>query len=278
LPATEVPDFRPHYEALSYTWGPSQDSENAYVVDSGADGNEECTTLVIYQNLASAFRHLRHIDQVRTFWVDAICINQGDIAERNKQVKRMANVYKLAYRVVAWLGKEEHNSTQALVTLQYIGKQVQLTKRGKLVRAPGAVEPNLWMKACCFSCDDPIQTWQALLGILERSWFYRLWCWQEIILSSRHTVLQCDHDQIQWTVFQRAVLCLHNKERLPSVMFRERCRHIAYLTADATQQPMSIMLDLSRSKGCVDARDKVYGRAHCAIIQLQHQDGLLLAS
>jgi Heterokaryon incompatibility protein (HET) len=114
----------------------------------------------------------------------------------------MANVYKLAYRVVAWLGKEEHNSTQALVTLQYIGEQVQLTKRGKLVRAPGAVEPNLWMKACSFSCDDPIQTWQALLGILERSWFYRLWCWQEIILSSRHTVLQCDHDQIQWTVFQ----------------------------------------------------------------------------
>jgi hypothetical protein len=48
LPATEVPDFQPHYEALSYTWGPSQDSENAYVVDSGADGNEECTTLVIY--------------------------------------------------------------------------------------------------------------------------------------------------------------------------------------------------------------------------------------
>jgi Heterokaryon incompatibility protein (HET) len=124
-------------------------------------------TLEVYQNLASAFRHLRHIDQVRTFWVDAICINQGDIAERNKQVKRMANIYKLAYRVVAWLGKEEHNSTQALATLQYIGEQVELTKRGRLVRAPGAVEPNLWMNACCFSCDDPIQTWQALLGILS---------------------------------------------------------------------------------------------------------------
>lgn len=117
-PAMEQDDYRPHYEALSYTWGNTEDPEDAYVIDSGPDGNEECSTLAIYQNLASAFRHLRYVDQVRTFWVDAICINQGDIPERNKQVKRMATIYNLADRVVAWLGKEEYNSTQALATLQ----------------------------------------------------------------------------------------------------------------------------------------------------------------
>jgi Heterokaryon incompatibility protein (HET) len=256
-PAIEEPDFQPHFEALSYTWGTTDDPERAYVIDPRPGGNKECATLAIYQNLASAFRHLRHVDQVRTFWVDAICINQGDIPERNKQVKRMANIYKLAYRVVAWLGIEEYNSTQALATLQYVGDQLEVTIKGRLVRAPGAEEPDLWMNACCFSFDDGM--WQALLSMLERSWFYRLWCWQEINLSSRHTVLQCGQGQILWTVFRRAVLCLHNKERLPSVIFRERCRHIAYLTADAKQQPMSILLDLSRSKGCADARDKVYG-------------------
>ena len=257
LPAIEEPDFQPHYEALSYTWGTTDDPEIAYVTDFRPGGNEECATLAIYQNLASAFRHLRYVDQVRNFWVDAICINQGDIPERNKQVKRMANIYKLAYRVVAWLGREEYNSMQALAILQHVGDQLELTKTGRLVRAPGAEEPDLWMNACCVSFDD--RTWQALLSILERSWFYRLWCWQEINLSSRHTVLQCGHNRIRWTVFRRAVLCLHNKERLPSVNFRERCRHIAYLAADATQQPMSVMLDLSRSKGCADPRDKVYG-------------------
>lgn len=257
LPAVEEPDFHPHYEALSYTWGTTDDPEIAYVIDLGPGGNEECTTLAIYQNLASAFRHLRYVDQVRIFWVDAICINQEDIPERNKQVKRMANIYKLAYRVVAWLGREEYNSKHALATLQYVGDQLEATKTGRLVRAPGAEEPDLWMNACRFSYDD--RTWQAFLSILERSWLYRLWCWQEINLSSRHTVLQCGYDRIRWMVFWRAVLCLHNKERLPSVIFRERCRHIAFLTADATRQPMSIMLDLSRSKGCVDPRDKVYG-------------------
>jgi len=94
---------------------------------------------------------------------------------------------------------------------------------------------------------------------LERTWFYRLWCWQEINLSSRYTVLQCGHDLIRWTVFWRAVLCLHNKEKLPSIMFRERCRHIAFLKANAAKQPMSIILQLSHSKGCANPRDKVYG-------------------
>lgn len=169
----------------------------------------------------------------------------------------MANIYKLAYRVVGWIGEDEYNSKQAVGILQHVGDQIEYTKGGRLVRAPGAKEPDLWMNACCFSFDD--QTWQALLCILERPWFYRLWCWQEINISSRHTVLQCGHDQIRWTVFWRVVLCIHNKERLPSIIFRGRCRHIAYLTAEATRFSMSTLLDLSRSKGCTDPRDKVYG-------------------
>jgi len=37
-------------------------------------------------------------------WIDAICINQGDDEEKSKQVTRMRDVYKLARRVVVWLG------------------------------------------------------------------------------------------------------------------------------------------------------------------------------
>lgn len=48
------------------------------------------------------------------------------------------------------------------------------------------------------------------------------------------------------------------KRVLLSVIFRERCRHIAYLTADAIKYPMSMMLDLNRSKSCADLRNKVY--------------------
>jgi hypothetical protein len=40
-------------------------------------------------------------------------------------------------------------------------------------------------------------------------------------------------------------------------LFRERCRHIAFLQFAAPA--MSSILDISRSKGCADPRDKIYG-------------------
>lgn len=254
---TQHNNIQPQYEALSYTWGTNRDPETAHVVSLESDQVESFATLDIYQNLASALRHLRFVEQVRIFWVDAICINQGDIPERNTQVKRMANIYKSAYRVAAWLGRGEHNSTDALAILQYIGDQLEVVKKGSLVRAPEANEPNLWMNACNIQLDE--STWQAITSILERSWFYRLWCWQEINLSSRHTIVQCGFDEVRWSVFCRAILCIHNKEKLPDILFRERCRHISFLTADAEVFPLSILLDLSRSKGCAEPRDKVYG-------------------
>ncbi|KAL8923008.1 MAG: hypothetical protein Q9208_004820 [Pyrenodesmia sp. 3 TL-2023] len=256
IPADE--DYSPQtdFEALSYTWGTPDSPETARVMQNES-GEEDCATILIYQNLATALRYIRHRDRHRTLWVDAICINQEDIPERNSQVKRMASIYRSAYRVIAWLGIGDLDSTQAIDTLRYIGEQLVALKTGRIVSAPGAREPDLWMNACCFIFDD--QMWHAILNLLERSWFYRLWCWQEINLSSRRTYLQCGHDLIGWRVFWRAVICIHNKERLPSVIFRERCRHIAFLTADVKQHPMSTMLDLGRSKGCADPRDKVYG-------------------
>ena len=38
------------------------------------------------------------------FWIDAICINQGDLQERNEQVPRMGDIYTMASRVWIWIG------------------------------------------------------------------------------------------------------------------------------------------------------------------------------
>ena len=38
-------------------------------------------------------------------WIDAIFINQGDIKEKNHQVRHMAEIYNLSTYVISWLGK-----------------------------------------------------------------------------------------------------------------------------------------------------------------------------
>jgi hypothetical protein len=65
---------RPEYEALSHTWG-SPDQVKAVELN-GYPVN-------IRENLWSALVNLRHARKERVLWIDAICINQADVEERN---------------------------------------------------------------------------------------------------------------------------------------------------------------------------------------------------
>jgi hypothetical protein len=97
--------FQPAFEALSYTWGPEQGPETAFVdYEYPSRNSEQATgrhlTALIRQNLAAALRALRHTNKSRTLWVDAVCIDQSNHKERSSQVKRMSQLYSLAQRVV----------------------------------------------------------------------------------------------------------------------------------------------------------------------------------
>ena len=61
---------------------------------------------MVTKSLEQALRHVRHLDEVRRLWVDAVCINQQDLNERNRQVWSMDEVYRRAERVALWLDVE----------------------------------------------------------------------------------------------------------------------------------------------------------------------------
>lgn len=85
------------YIALSYTWGDSSDTLPICI-----DGHIQQVT----RNLYDALTALRseHRTSALPVWADAISINQQDVDERNREVKRMAEVYRRAHGVIIWLG------------------------------------------------------------------------------------------------------------------------------------------------------------------------------
>jgi hypothetical protein len=87
----------PKYEALSYTWG-IEDPQNAIMLND--------KMFPVRPNLRDALLRLRDIDKERVLWIDAICINQDDIPERNQQVRNMPHIYSRAQMVLLWLGNE----------------------------------------------------------------------------------------------------------------------------------------------------------------------------
>lgn len=84
-------DNIPRYEALSYVWGDAK--LTSPIVISGVSFNAT-------KNLRDALLLLRLADTPRVLWVDAICINQDDVEEKELQVRHMGRIYSEAERVV----------------------------------------------------------------------------------------------------------------------------------------------------------------------------------
>ncbi|KAJ2895986.1 heterokaryon incompatibility protein-domain-containing protein [Zalerion maritima] len=95
------------YEALSYVWGERTGSLPLEVITPKKDNylEDEIKTLLITPSCDAALRHLRYRFKPRRLWVDAICIDQISVEEKNFQVPLMGTIFKTASTVLIWLGK-----------------------------------------------------------------------------------------------------------------------------------------------------------------------------
>lgn len=144
------------YEALSYVWGDSADPQHILIRNAE---DEHYSKFSVTRNLYAALCRLRDLDLPRTFWIDAICINQTDLEERASQVQIMARIYAYAVSVTVWLGEEADDSSDVLELLrQIVADDVKYTYNSrettKAVLAPAQ---------------------NAIFALLDRSWFRRAW-------------------------------------------------------------------------------------------------------
>lgn len=69
--------------------------------------------LEVTENLYAALYELR-AQNISPIWVDALCINQNDVAERGIQVSRIGLIYSNAQEAIAWVGKESDGTWMLL--------------------------------------------------------------------------------------------------------------------------------------------------------------------
>ena len=108
-------------------------------------------------------------------WYDALCINQEDSKEKGHQVALMPQIYTYSRRVLVHLGLEADGSELLPGLLEKISK-VELTRIKRVGRSAeeflsiGLPPPEEEM-------------WKALVELLCRPWFLRVWIIQEVILA-----------------------------------------------------------------------------------------------
>ncbi|KAM7205995.1 Heterokaryon incompatibility protein (HET) domain containing protein [Rhypophila sp. PSN 637] len=88
------------YEAISYAWEGQTPSQRI-----SCDG----LNMLVTENCAAILCHFRpkSADETRRLWIDAICINQRSVHEKNHQLALMGNVYRNAKCVLVWLAPAE---------------------------------------------------------------------------------------------------------------------------------------------------------------------------
>ena len=156
------------YAALSYVWNFIPGTEQIFV---GRQPMQATNNLVAFLRNHWARRNARQAS--RNFrlplWIDAICINQQDLAEKSGQVPLMGDIYRNAKMTFGWLGPGSRDEYDSLTALRGISHR-------------------------CKAVDEFIGPKLILLG--KNPWFGRVWIFQEIILSS-DLLLVCGNLELQ---------------------------------------------------------------------------------
>ncbi|ORY14202.1 heterokaryon incompatibility protein-domain-containing protein [Clohesyomyces aquaticus] len=208
----------PPFQSLSYTWGnhltlPNQASASSKIRRSTTPGPDVSAHIRRYpiicdgrlfpvtRNLRDALRMLTGTisskrgtsNSTYYFWIDALCVNQQDIAERNSQVAKMAEIFKASQSVVVWLGKEDEFTDDAIETIDRVS-QIQ-EEDWPLIPYTSFYQSTVSTPSARLNLT--FYNWLGFIALINRPWFKRAWVVQEIALAKSAKVV-CGTKVFPW--------------------------------------------------------------------------------
>ncbi|UKZ55786.1 hypothetical protein TrVGV298_009610 [Trichoderma virens] len=211
------------YQALSYTWGLPVFSHSLQIRDSSDDNDTlispkpkgSCSIIRITENLYAALRSLRKPTETVVLWVDAVCIDQQNIVERNSQVANFPKTYAGATNVLVWLGPDDVLDHGRLCLNFFTDLAALILEDPK---SESENDQRSWRKrfqinqaVSAFLGDDELQP-RAITSLLQRSWFKRRWIIQEVVLA-KEVWVHYGTTSIHWNTFELAFVELFENDK-----------------------------------------------------------------
>jgi hypothetical protein len=191
------------YYALSYVWAdapfPIHDPDLHMVLKLAEAGGLSMKDLVetskpktkqivlngrnveVWENLYEALRVMREVPEIQNgvgIWVDSLCIDQSNPAERSEEVKRMDQIYSKADRVITYLGPSEDHSDDVLQVIEGLGNGIRSEQAANLL--------DHWFQ---YGLDS--EFFHYLTRLLTRQYWRRIWIMQEVGLASEKSLIIC---------------------------------------------------------------------------------------
>uniref|UniRef100_A0A0D2YF55 Heterokaryon incompatibility domain-containing protein n=1 Tax=Fusarium oxysporum (strain Fo5176) TaxID=660025 RepID=A0A0D2YF55_FUSOF len=190
----------PEFTALSYVWGNS--SQKTSIIINGR-------SLSITNTLAVALKSIKLCTAERLLWVDQICINQQDEAEKAIQVPLMGNIYSTATTTIAWLGEASQRSDEAMNYIASTGSAaidagIRDFKQLDTILAMQEVTPRILGLISRFGDLANLAILPALAALFDRPYFTRGWIIQEVVIPT-NVSFQCGSTLVGKDAFIAAV-------------------------------------------------------------------------
>ena len=186
-------------------------------------------TIHVTANLNDTLRMLSsgRLPRQRYIWIDALCIDQDNISERNEQVKLMSKIFKAAESVIVWLGEEDEFCEDAFIVIERLAEIPE--EYWHNFSYTGFYNPkeyfgNLGIQPLTF------HNWLGFLGFILRPWFKRTWVVQELALA-RSAVAVCGSRVVPWSKLSKA-LSFIKTTRWYHQLSTEKMRHIKDIRHD----------------------------------------------
>ncbi|KAK6407292.1 Ubiquitin-like protein [Elasticomyces elasticus] len=175
LRATKLPA---NYETISYAWG--NPARTACIeIRSG-----QRRQLRVPFNTEAALKRVRRHDRVRTVWIDAICINQDSIEDRNQQVAIMGRIYSSSLGNLVYLGELEDPNMAPRIqhTIDDLLKHARSETDDLRTFDSALFDYALWLAAQRRGLPFEVD-FDAIYVVLKLPWLRRLWVLQEVIMA-----------------------------------------------------------------------------------------------
>ncbi|WQF82080.1 Putative heterokaryon incompatibility [Colletotrichum destructivum] len=262
LEIVELRDAPPYY-ALSHSWT-SQHSYRDVLIDNrvvtlGAD------LAACVHRLSQLARTNSELDPpVRHIWIDSICIDQSNLAERASQVSLMGQLYRTAIRTLIWLGPDSSDCYGAWELLDSIYHVFRQQNHG--ASEPSDIPARMYRPSAHEASGLPPWEdfrWSHLKNLMARRWFSRIWVVQEVALSTLDPIFLHGDQSFPWSHFGWAAAWLRKNGYMRLSQVPEQLRNIdtmANLQRAQTLWPLDALVSITQVKfNASDQRDKIYG-------------------
>ncbi len=196
--------------------------------------------------------------QIGYFWVDALCINQNNVLERNAQVSIMRDIYASSKRIIIWLGSEDScgHGELALDTYRYYSQRYR-RKNSRSKSSPIEIPSNQTEAIECLASRD---YWFRSWIIQEATTPYvpkEVWCGSRIValidVEFVHELL------FDWAADRQAMIRPGENKQLDYLkeVTAHRQEHIENADGDNGNLLLKFLLEGRKFKAS-EPRDKVY--------------------